>query len=203
VGDGDVSRGDGWRVRTARLVTELLAPAVLVGSLLVLLSWRFHGYRPRGLALGGVAALFESVIPFAYILRGVSRGQLSDRHVRVREQRRGPLLFGLGSVLVGFAVLLALGAARPLLAAVVAGGVGLVVAATVSHWWKMSIHAAVAAGACVILTQVYGPAALAALPLVGLVGWSRVVLRDHTVTQVLVGAAVGAAVAGTVFGLLR
>ena len=53
-------------------------------------------------------------------------------------------------------MLLLLDAQRELLAAVAAGGVGLVVAAAVNHWWKMSIHTAVAAGALVILMLVYG-----------------------------------------------
>lgn len=191
------------RMRLARIVTEALAPAVLVAVLLLLLGWHSDGFRLRGLLWGGVAALFESVLPFAYILGGVRAGRLTDHHVSDRRQRRGPLLVGLASVAVGFAVLVALGAPRQLLAAVVAGGAGLVVAVVVSHWWKMSIHAAVAAGACAILTLVFGPYALLALPLVVLVGWSRVQLTDHTAGQVLVGTVVGALVAGAVFGTLR
>ncbi|HLL68513.1 MAG TPA: phosphoesterase PA-phosphatase [Micromonosporaceae bacterium] len=191
------------RMRLARVVTEALAPAVLVSVLLVLLGWHSDGYRPRGLLWGAVAALFESVLPFTYILRGVRSGRLTDHHIGDRRQRRGPLLVGVGSVVFGVVVLVALGAARALLAAVVAGGVGLVVAAVVSHWWKMSIHTAVAAGSCVILALVFGPYALLALPLVVLVGWSRVQLTDHTVGQAVVGAVVGALVAGGVYAALR
>jgi membrane-associated phospholipid phosphatase len=143
------------------------------------------------------------VLPYLYILRGVRTGRLSDHHIGDRRQRRGPLLVGLGSVVAGFAVLLAAHAHRELLAAVVAGGVGLVVAAAVNHWWKMSIHTAVAAGSVVILTLVYGWPLLATAPLVAAVGWSRVALKDHTVAQVVVGTVLGAAVAGGVFSALR
>ena len=80
-----------------------------------------------------------------------------------------------------------LGRPRPLLALAVAGLVGLVVAVTVSHWWKMSIHSAVAAGTLVMLALTFGRALLAAVPLLVLVGWSRVRLRDHTLPQVLAG----------------
>ncbi|MET7418387.1 phosphoesterase PA-phosphatase [Dactylosporangium sp. NPDC005555] len=189
--------------RVARVVTEVLAPAVLVSVLLVLLAVHGAPSVGRGLLLGVVAAVFESVLPFLYILRGVRRGDLTDRHVGDHRQRRGPLLVGLGSVSVGFVVLVGLDAQRELLAAVVAGGVGLIVAAVVNHWWKMSIHTAVAAGAMVILMLVYGWPMVATAPLVGAVGWSRVALKDHTVAQVVVGAIVGAAVAGGVFSALR
>ena len=94
-----------------------------------------------------------------------------------------PLLVGLGSVAAGLALLAVLGAPRPLLALAVAGLVGLVVAVSVSHWWKMSIHSAVAAGTLVILTLTFGTRLLVAAPLLALVGWSRVRLRDHTVRR--------------------
>ncbi|MFI5912766.1 phosphoesterase PA-phosphatase [Dactylosporangium sp. NPDC051541] len=189
--------------RLARFVTEAFAPAVLVSVLLVLLGVHAEPGLARGLALGVVAALFESVLPFLYILRGVRSGRLSDHHIGDRRQRLIPLLVGLGSVVAGFVVLLLAHAHRELLAAVVAGGVGLLVAAVINHWWKMSIHTAVAAGAVVILMMVYGPFLIVAAPLVGAIGWSRVALKDHTVAQVVVGTVVGAVVAGGVFGGLR
>lgn len=191
--------------RLARLVTELFAPAVLVTVMLVALGWYSARDWLTGLAHGTVAAVFESVLPFAYIMRGVRAGQLTDHHIGVRNQRRGPLLVGLGSAIVGLVILVLLGAQRQLIAAVIAGGVGLVVAVVVSHWWKMSIHTAVVAGAAMILTLLCGIPWVfpAVLPLVALVGWSRIRLYDHTLAQVAVGAVAGATVAGTVFALLR
>ncbi|WP_432836997.1 phosphatase PAP2 family protein [Dactylosporangium sp. CA-092794] len=192
------------RQRVARWLTELFAPAVLVSVLLVLLGVHSEpGRLGRGLALGVVAALFESVLPFLYILRGVRTGKITDHHIGDRRQRLVPLLVGLGSVVAGLAVLLLAHAHRELLAAVVAGGVGLVVAAAVNHWWKMSVHSAVAAGAVVILALVYGWPMLAAAPLAVAIGWSRVELKDHTAAQVVVGTVVGALVAGGVFSALR
>ncbi|TDC65460.1 phosphatase PAP2 family protein [Micromonospora sp. KC207] len=192
----------GPSLRAARLITELTAPAVLVTTLTVLIGW--HGGRSgaHGLAWGLLATVFASGIPFAYIVGGVRRGRLTDHHVGVREQRRLPLLFGLTSTAGGWALLAALGAPRPLLALVAAGVVGLVVAVTVSHWWKMSIHTAVAAGAVVVLVLTFGPLLLTAAPLPVLAGWSRVRLRAHTVPQVLVGGTVGGLVAGAVYGAL-
>ncbi|PWR06335.1 phosphoesterase PA-phosphatase [Micromonospora acroterricola] len=198
-----VTARPGPGLRVARLVTELTAPAVLVSLLMVTVSWHSSRGTGRGLAWGLLATLFVTGIPFAYILGGVRRGRLTDHHIGRREQRRVPLLVGLGSVAAGLALLTVLGAPRPLLALAVAGIVGLVVAVSVSHWWKMSIHSAVAAGALVILVLIFGSPLLLAAPLVGLVGWSRVRLRDHTVPQVLTGSVLGALIAGLVFGLLR
>ncbi|MGC5028386.1 phosphatase PAP2 family protein [Micromonospora sp. DT229] len=190
-------------LRLARIVTELTAPAVLVSLLTVVIGWHSAQGTARGLGWGLVAVVFVSLIPMAYILGGVRRGRLTDHHIRVREQRRVPLLFGLGSVAAGLALLAVLGAPRPVLALVAAGLVGLLVAVTVSHWWKMSIHSAVAAGTLVVLVVTFGTWLLLATPLLGLVGWSRVRLGDHTPAQVLTGGLLGALVAAVVYALLR
>ncbi|MGV9210551.1 phosphoesterase PA-phosphatase [Micromonospora sp. RB23] len=196
-----VRPGPGLRV--ARLVTELTAPAVLVSLLIVTVSWHSSRGSARGLVWGLLATVFVTGIPFAYIVGGVRRGRLTDHHIGRREQRRVPLLVGLGSVTAGLGLLVVLGAPRPLLALAVAGLVGLVVAVSVSHWWKMSIHSAVSAGTLVILALTFGYGFLVAAPLLGVVGWSRVRLRDHTVAQVLAGGVLGALIAAVVFGLLR
>ncbi|MCX4387508.1 phosphatase PAP2 family protein [Micromonospora peucetia] len=193
----------GRALRLARFVTELTAPAVLVSALTVAVGWHSARGGAHGLAWGLLATLFVSGIPFAYILGGVRRGRLTDHHVGVREQRRVPLLFGLCSVAAGLALLAVLGAPRPVLALAAAGLVGLVVAVAVSHWWKMSIHSAVAAGTVVVLVFTFGAGLLATAPLLALVGWSRVRLRDHTVPQVVAGLALGALVAALVFAPLR
>ncbi|MFY1587603.1 phosphatase PAP2 family protein [Micromonospora sp. WMMD734] len=179
----------------------MTAPAVLVTGLTVVIGWHGAG-GVRGLAWGLLATVFAAGIPFVYVLRGVRRGRLTDHHIGRREQRRVPLLFGLVSAAAGLALLAALGAPRPVLALVATGVVGLVVAVSVSHLWKMSIHSAVAAGTLVVLVLTFGPRLLPAVALLGLVGWSRVRLRDHTVAQVVAGGLVGALVAGLVFAAL-
>ncbi|SCE91294.1 PAP2 superfamily protein [Micromonospora echinospora] len=176
---------------------------MLVSVLLVAVGWHSARSGVGGLGWGLLATVFASGIPIAYILGGVRRGRLTDHHVRIREQRRIPLLVGITSAAGGLVLLAALGAPRPVLALVAAGVVGLVVAVSVSHWWKMSIHTAVAAGALVVLASTLGAGLLAGSPLLVLVGWSRVRLGDHTVGQVLAGAALGALVAVTVYTPLR
>jgi hypothetical protein len=191
------------RQRLARLATEVLAPAPTVVVLLLLVAWRSAPTPGEALASGALAALFAVLIPLAYILREVRRRRLSDRHVSIRAQRPLPLLVGIGSVLIGLALLTRWGAPRDLVALVAAMAVGLLTALLVTLVWKVSVHAAVVAGAVVILVLVFGPALLVLAPLVGLVGWARVEAGDHTPAQVLAGILLGGAVAGTVFALLR
>lgn len=177
----------------ARVTSEVFAPGVLVAGLLLVVG-RWWGLP---------AAVFTAGLPMAYVLRGVRRGRLTDHHIPEREHRRGPLLFGLGCVLAGTTALVLLGAPRELVALLVAGTAGLVVFTAVTAFWKMSIHAGVAAGTLAVLVALHGPWALAGVPLLMLTCWARLRLSAHTPAQVMAGALVGAAIAGTVFPALR
>ncbi|MEV6345818.1 phosphoesterase PA-phosphatase [Actinoplanes sp. NPDC051851] len=189
--------------RIAHVVSEVFAPAVLVAVLLLVVGW--HAGEAPGVSRwwGLPGAIFAAVIPLAYVLHGVRTGRLTDHHIPDRAARRVPLLFGIGSLGAGLVLMVWLGAPREVLALLAAGGAGLVVFALVTNWWKMSIHAGVAAGALATMTAIFGPAALAGAPLVVLGGWARVRLTAHTPAQVVVGALAGALVAGLVFPALR
>jgi membrane-associated phospholipid phosphatase len=67
----------------------------------------------------------------------------------------------------------------------------------------MSGHASAISAAAVITVLMFGPAWLPVLLLVPAVGWSRIVLRAHTLAQVIVGAVLGGGVIAGLWWLLR
>jgi membrane-associated phospholipid phosphatase len=191
--------------RAARLLTEILSPAVLVAVVLFAVAWASAESAMSALVMGVIAAAAASFLPIAYILRGVRRGAWTDRHVGVRDQRTLPMLVCLGSTASGTLALAAAGAPRDLLALIASMAAALVVATpiTLLARWKISIHSLVAAGTAVTFTVVFGWALLFTWPLAAAVGWSRVRLGDHTTTQVLAGALVGACATGLLYPALR
>ncbi|MFC6599495.1 phosphatase PAP2 family protein [Kitasatospora paranensis] len=189
------------RERAARIVTDVLALANLVIALLVVIG-AHTGRGWAGAGWGLLAALFCGVLPIGLILRGVRRGRLTDRHIRVRRQRLVPMAASLLCVLAGLAVLGLLDAPRAVLALVVAMLVGLLSSLAVTVRWQISIHNSVAGGTAAVLLLAFGPVAVPALALPVAIGWSRLVLRAHTPAQVVTGTALGG-VCGLVFALLR
>jgi membrane-associated phospholipid phosphatase len=191
------------RLRVARLVGELLSPPPILVALALVVAWDSSPTLAVAVAWGAVAALFASVLPYALILRGVRRGRLSDRNISLREQR---VRFGgvaIASLLLGLAVVAAFDAPAEMVALLASIAVGVACGWVITLWWKISVHAAIAAGAATVLTLVFGPALLAAWPLVALIAWSRVQVGDHTPAQVLAGVALGVVVNATIFPLLR
>ena len=190
--------------RIAKLLTDVLSPAVLI--VLVVVPAAVHGAKTPTQAWisAAVAALTGSLIPIAYIIQGVRAGRWTDHHVRVRDQRRLPLTVTLISGTIG-CVLLALTGAREMVAMCVAGISALAVAMVITFVarWKVSIHAIVAAGSAAVLTLIFGWLMVLTWPVAAAIGWSRVRLRDHTAGQVLVGLIIGAVAGAVVFPLLR
>ena len=148
---GPSSRYAGGGASLAKLVTEVLAPAPTVAVLVLLIAWHSAPTAAEGVRWGALAALFVSVMPFLYVVRGVRRGGLTDHHVGVRQQRLVPLLVGIASMLVGLILLALWGAPRDLVALVAVVAIGLASSLLVTLVWKLSIHAAMVSGAVTIL----------------------------------------------------
>ena len=75
--------------RTARIASEVFAPAVLVAGLMLAVGW--HAGEQPGVSRwwGLPGALFAAGIPLVYVLRGVRQGRLSSHHIPEREHRGG------------------------------------------------------------------------------------------------------------------
>lgn len=188
--------------RSARLITEVLAPANLVITILVVIGW--HSTTSlSGAGWGLLAGLFCGGLPIAFIIAGARRGHWTDKHVKVRSQRWIPLGATLASVLVGTALLALLDAPQDVIALVFAMIAGLLLTMLVTIWWKVSVHTAVASGVVSILAVAVSPWTLLGYAVVAAIAWSRASLRDHTPAQTIAGAVLGAVAAVSVFAALR
>ena len=190
-----------WRA-VARVLTEVFQPPVVVLVLLLISPAPEPGF-PGTIWFGLLAAMFVCVLPLAYVLVMVKLGRITDHHVSDRRQRPALLLMTLGSVLVGLLVLHLLNGPVSVTVMIIAliGGIGVL--AVVSAFWKMSGHASALAAAVVIVILMFGPAWLPLLLLVPAVGWSRLVLRAHTLAQVIAGSLFGGVVIAGLWWLLR
>jgi membrane-associated phospholipid phosphatase len=143
------------------------------------------------------------VLPLFLLLGLVRLGKVTDHHVSNRHQRAPVLLMALASVVAGLGVLEAVAAPRSVVVMVLAIVAGIVVLAAVSPFWKISGHAAAVSSAAVISVLMLGPAWWPLLVLIPAVGWSRVVLRAHTLAQVVAGSLFGGLVMAGLWVLLR
>ncbi|MFJ4210618.1 phosphatase PAP2 family protein [Paenarthrobacter sp. NPDC089675] len=190
-----------WRT-VAKVLTEVFQPPVVV-SVLLLISPAIEPGFPGTLWFGLLGAFFVCVLPLAYVLVMVKLGRITDHHVSDRRQRTPLLLLALASVVAGLGVLRWINGPVSVAVMITALIGGIAVLAVVSAFWKMSGHASAISAAAVITVLMFGPAWLPVLLLVPAVGWSRIVLRAHTLAQVIVGAFFGGGVIAVLWWLLR
>jgi membrane-associated phospholipid phosphatase len=184
----------------AERVSYLLEPKNWIIATTLAVGW--HAGGATGLGWGALAALFAGVIPMAFISRGVRRGQWADRYVGAKRPRLIVLGFIIASVAVGLALLVGLGAPGELSGYFGCMLASVAVLAAITTVWKISIHCAVASGSVTILALLFGPGLIPAYLLVALTAWSRVVVKDHTLAQVIGGSFLGAAAAIVTYALI-
>lgn len=144
-----------------------------------------------------VLALLLTSLPISIVVAiQVLRRKWTDLDVSVRRQRYALYPLGIACMLALTGTLSYIGAPSVVVRSALAFGLANIVDGVINFVYKVSAHATGAA-ACAVIFWVTVPASLWALPLLAtiaalLVGWSRVVLKRHTIGQVLLGWAVGA-----------
>lgn len=180
-----------WDVRLARMISNLLSPPMiaLAGLLLALQMLE----TPKDALWLVYFAGLTVALPVGYIIWKVRRGEITDFHVRVREQRIRPLSLAVAGGLASLTGLW-LGKAPTGLTAI--AGMGVLQVAfllLVTFKWKISGHGAAVSSLAIFLCGLYGAAATPALLTIPLVAWARVRLRRHTLWQTVFGSLAGAA----------
>jgi len=180
--------------RSAKFISGLSSP-FLIGMLgLVLLITLRPETTGKALYWLFLYVGLTLVIPLLYIGFQVLRGHLTDIHVMVREQRRGPFIVGLTSVVVLFGTLFLLQAPTILLVMTVAtllNGTTLLIG---NRFTKISVHAAALASTTTALGILISPWFF--LGYLGLppIMWARLKRGRHTSSQFLLGTIEGALV---------
>lgn len=182
----------GGRVRLASLVSNIINPFLMSMVAFVLLA-----FKSRSSVLSAIRwSLVMMTISLAPILLSavylVRKGKLDGLFTSVRQQRTELYLLAAAVAAVDYVVLQFVNAPHLLVAGLGTGLLGLVIFMCINFWWKISLHTALATGLALVTGILYGWIAGAAIVPLVLVGWARVELKEHSITQVVAGALLAA-----------
>lgn len=136
--------------------------------------------------------LFFVVIPILLMWILKKFKMIKSFDVFERQKRIIPFIFTIISYSLGFVILLyAKDSPVFLKSMTLCYIINTVVILIVTIWWKMSVHAMAIAGPIVGLHYFFGNVILPFYLLIILVGYSRVVLKRHTIAQVIAGGLTG------------
>lgn len=164
------------------------APPVVSVPLAMLAYWHSADGGRAALAAALTLVASTAVLPCLFILAAYRRGYVSSPDLPRRAERLQPAIFAALCAVLAYPLLLNVGAPTAFLRLDAALASQLLLLAVVTYWWKISYHAASAAGLAVVTFAWDGasPALLVAGAAV-FVGWARIRLRRHTPAQVLAG----------------
>ena len=185
-------------MRLARALSVITFPPLVALPTFLILDASLGG-SGRRLLVGVLALTFGVVWPIARALLL----SLRRRPAGIETPRERLVLLGLGAVgySLGVATLVAVGSPILITLLMFCYASNTLVLLAINLSWKASAHAMGVAGPTMALVFGFGaPGALLSL-LLPFVGWSRVRLKAHTLSQVAVGAALGYVLTGAQIAL--
>lgn len=196
---------------TANFLSYFLNPLVLPPVGFALILWHFGAPVVEIVLIAGVALVFFCLVPLAYVVRMIRRGEAKTLEVREQRNRLKPFLVGITSYAVGIVAMATAGttAVSFLVALALLYPINTALIVLINLRWKISVHMTSLAGFVSILLFVTMTVWRALPPdtelaltvvtvapllvLLPLLMWARMRVGAHTLGQV---------VAGTVFGLI-
>lgn len=189
----DTTHSEKYRLSWARLVSDVLSPPMVWTLLAFPLGLLGAVSVVNALASASLYSFLSSWVPVLFIVWMVKRGHITDIHMKVRRQRRIPLLLTILMSIVGWQSVRLLGASPALVSFTFYTSIGITLMSLVTLYWQISLHAMAITSAITVIMLFFDIRyALALAPLIPLVSLARLNLNRHTPLQILAGAAVGA-----------
>jgi membrane-associated phospholipid phosphatase len=178
--------------RIAQIVSAVLHPLVLpaIAFTCLVVADSTHTLLHQAI-VEGIAIVFSVILVPAYIFFLKRQGLVDSADIIIREQRINPLLMAVVSYFIGFLLLKTAGASSLIQGLMFCYATNTLLILLITNWWKVSVHTTAISGPLVVLAYQFGNVIFPLFGLIPLVGASRLILKRHTVAQVLVGAAIG------------
>jgi hypothetical protein len=180
------------RERLARLISNTLNPFVISAVIIILLAFRETSGISEA-AKWAFISLALSVLPSLIVVVLLVRSKRMDGFFNTtREQRNVVYLIASGLGAIGCGLLWYLGAPELLSVTFTAGLVSIALFTGINYFWKLSLHTAFFTASLTIVITIYGATAAWAVILLLPVAWARIELKQHSLTQVIVGGLLAA-----------
>ena len=179
------------RLRLAQILSVFGHPFVLV-PLTIMLSF---ASSQRGGRLFTVLGIFiaSTILPLILLIRRkVRTKEWTDADVSNRQQRQHFYYFTLGILALSIPIAWLFGMPAQLITGTAVSLALLAAGLLINTRFKISMHMMFAGYCAVILARADIPFVLCAMAILFALGWSRLVLRRHTVPEVIYGSLLGA-----------
>jgi membrane-associated phospholipid phosphatase len=187
------------REKLARFISNIFNPFLISAAVIVLLSFKDAPSMADALKWAAISLVISVLPVLAIVTWLVKRRKMDAFYDNQRGQRY--VVYILASTLgaIGCGLMWGLKAPELLAVTFTTGFAELFIFMGINFYWKISLHTAFTAGAVTILCLVYGTVAVWTIVFLPLVAWARIELKQHSITQVAIGAVLAAAIVAAIF----
>ena len=177
--------------KIARIISTVFVPPSFTLIFFTALSFSLEKTFQKSLVMILVALIFGFFAPIILFLFMRKSGKLVDIDASVKEERTVPFLIAEIFYLIGLLILIFYKINIISIAFWFCYISNTLIIIFINKYWKISVHAMGAAGPAAAFTLLFGWIGLFMFIVVALVGWSRIKLKCHSVSQVMAGALFG------------
>ena len=183
----------------AKILSYVFDGSVISIPILIIICLSIEGDIIKALGWAFLCLIFTTIIPYTYIYILNKKKVIDDLHIPNRENRIKPLIITAVSNIIGFIILYILEAHLFLKTMFLAAIISTITIGVITYFWKISIHTAWMAFIVITFIILFGKWMMLLLPLIPVIGWSRVKIKRHTITQVITGSVISSSTTFFVF----
>jgi membrane-associated phospholipid phosphatase len=171
----------------ARLISNLFVPPAFTIIIFTIFAFQLESELGKRVAMVLIALIFGFISPIVLFLYLRKKGKLVDQDASIKEERTFPFIIAIGFYFIGLILMIKFELNIISIAFWFCYISNTIITIFINKYWKISAHSMGASGPFAVIIFSFGWIGLFILPVVILVGWSRIELKCHTISQVAAG----------------
>jgi len=175
-------------VKIARLISVLFVPPSFTIIIFTIFAFVLEQNQVNSFILISTAMVFGFILPVIMFAAFRRKGLIADIDAKIKEERTFPFTLSVVFYILGLLILIYYRINIISIAFWFCYISNTLLVVIINKSWKISAHMMGVSGPFAALVYVFGLTALPFLVLFILIGWSRIKLECHNLSQVLAGA---------------
>jgi len=177
--------------KLARVISTIFIPPTLTLISFIFLALTFERNLSAKISVIAITAVFGVFLQIASFIYFYKKGIIGDVDAKTKEERTLPYLLSIVIFIIGFILLLICKASIISIAFWFCYISNTFLVVFINRYLKISIHTMGVSGPIALFSFIFGFTVLVFMPIIIAVGWSRIKLKCHSLTEVVAGAVLG------------
>ncbi len=175
-------------IKTARIISTLFVPPSFTIIIFTVFAFTLEQNSINRFVLISTALVFGFILPVIMFASFRKKGLIADIDAKIKEERTFSFLISIIFYLTGLLILILYRVDIISIAFWFCYISNTLLVVVINKHWKISAHMMGASGPFAALLFVWGYAALPFIIIMVLIGWARIKLECHNLSQVIAGA---------------